>query len=1124
MNRMRPVLFLICLLLGLFLGLPGHATPLLLTDKESAQSVGPYLSHFEDISKKQTLTEILNSEQANRFKPLGSDIPNFGFSQTAHWLKFSLKNPSDQPMERLLELGHPNIDEIWFFQPDPAQQTYRRRLTGRAYPFHNRELPHRNFIFQLKLLAHSETTYYLRVRSTSAYYVPLQIYTPVAFALKERDIQLGFGFYYGLIFVMLFYNLVLWLATKERNYLYYVLTLLFLHGLFQLANNGLGYEYLWPWAVWWNNHCLGFFLGLSICITLHFSQSFLNTQRYIPKLHKVMNLFKWAGLILGLFNLTPEGSLPSNLSIAGNTPLAIVTVIGIWFIALWIHLQGNQTSRYFLIAWSSLLLGALITGFTAFGWLPSSFWTTEALQIGTGLEVILLSFALGDRLRRDQEEILEAQAQKLLQEQMAKQTQERLVHRLQKLDRLKDEFIANISHELRTPLNGIIGISESMIDGATGEMTPNQQYNLSLVVSSSRRLFHLVSDLIDFSQLKHHEIRLHLRPIWLKEVVDVILKLSQPLIGSKNLVLINEIAPDLPPIQADEDRLQQILHNLISNAIKFTDVGEIRVWAEATREYVEICVSDTGPGIPKSEHERIFESFEQADGSITREHSGSGLGLAITRQLVELHHGRIRLESQLDKGSRFFFLMPLASEQDHKASTHRRIPTQNLIENSFERLDTQSILNLQDTQYSHSDAAIEVPLEIADETTFHILIVDDEPVNLQVLVNMLSLQRYTLTRAASGKEALETLRQQSFDLVLLDVMMPHMSGYEVCEEIRLQYPANELPVVFLTARNQIGDLVQGFDTGANDYLTKPVSKNELLARIHTHIHLSKINHSYARFVPDQFLKYLGRESILDVQLGDQVQQEMTVMFSDIRNFTSLSEILTPKQNFDFINDYLSRISPIIRIHQGFIDKYLGDGVMSLFPHQAQDALDAAMEMLAELAIYNQERAEQDFRPIHIGIGLHTGMLMLGTIGESERMEGTVISDAVNTAARMEGLTKLYGTTVIISEATLKQLSEPDKYTLRYLGEVRVKGKNEHIKIYEVLEEELATDFNLKFRTLEDFESAVQAYFQLDLETALSGFKQVLEVHPEDRAALYYLERCERFLKQGLPEDISPSFV
>ncbi|MGE3728860.1 MAG: ATP-binding protein, partial [Candidatus Sericytochromatia bacterium] len=812
-----------------------------------------------------------------------------------------------------------------------------------------------------------------------------------------------------------------------------------------------------------------------------------------------------------IFNLTPDESFTSWLSVYWGSKIAITATLLIWISGFLAWRLGYQAARYFLIAWSSLVLGALVTGFTAYGLLPTSFWTTYALQIGTGIEVVLLSMALGDRLRMDQQKIMEAQAARLQQEKLAKQSQERMVERLKKLDRLKDEFIANISHELRTPLNGIIGISESMLDGATGEISREQKYNLSLVISSGRRLFHLVNDLIDFSQLKHKEIQLHLRPVWMREIVEVVLKLSKPLVGQKELKLINKVPEDAPPVMADEDRIQQILHNLISNAIKFTPAGKVEITAHTTRQHLEITVSDTGPGIDEAWHERIFESFEQADGSAIREHGGSGLGLAITRHLVELHGGRIRVDSAPGRGAHFHFLLPLAEDVQPQEV---RVPRIRLFPSTGELEEVKELVR-------QTRPLTELPSE---EAPFRILIVDDEPVNLQVLVNMLALQRYSVTKANSGKEALDAIENQTFDLILLDVMMPKMSGYEVCEAVRKQYPANSLPIVFLTAKNQVADLVQGFETGANDYLTKPVAKNELLARIKTHIHLSKINLSYARFVPDEFLKFLGHESILDVRLGDQSQQEMSVMFSDIRSFTSLSEQLSPKANFDFLNDYLNRISPIIRVHQGFIDKYIGDGIMALFPEEPQQAVDAAVDMLHEVTVFNLERQNRHELPIQIGIGLHTGLLMLGTIGEEQRMEGTVISDAVNTAARLEGLTKLYGSQLIISEQTRSKLSQPEKYSMRHLGWVRVKGKIQSISIFEIFDAGMVEDFTARFRSLDLFEQAVADYFNREIEAARAGFQATLDANPSDTAARYYLERCERFLSQGLPDDVSPVFV
>lgn len=1084
----------------------GSRTPL-----ESALQYWPQAPEQASFSAVQTAP----------FVPATRAALNPGFSTQSHWYRVDLSNPTDQAFDRVLVLAHPNIDEVWFFRP-VGERAYQKTVTGRSHPFSRREVAHRHFVFPVTLAPHSTQSYYFRLRSSAAFYVAAEAYAMPAFLNKERDAQLGFGFYYGLIFVMFFYNLVLWLSTRSKSYLYYVLTVFFLHGLFQLSSNGLAYEYLWPRAVWWNNHCMGFFLGVSVFWVLQFTQRFLKTQLHLPRLHLVFQGLKWTALLMAFFNLAPDGSVWSRLSIYLNIRVALVANGLIGGVALW--RWRDEQARSFLIAWSTLLLGGLVTGLAAFNLLPRNFWTVHALQMGTAIQVVLLSLALAERMRTGQMRVLVAEQARRREAQAAQEVQENLVQRLQKLDRLKDDFMANISHELRTPLNGIIGISESLMDGAAGPLAREQHKNLALVVASARRLFHLVSDLLDFSQIKHREIQLNLRAVGLREVVDGVLRLSEPLMGHKALHLDNQIPAETPAVWADEDRLQQILHNLVGNAIKFTAAGFVRVSCDLKADHVEIRVQDSGIGIDAAHQERIFEAFEQADGSITRSHSGTGLGLAITRQLLRLQQGDIWVSSQPGAGCTFVFTLPLAHPQ--AVSEGRPVNSGQALRQTARlraMLPGTQELELEALQRAEQLAALQLPA-IPEDRSFHILIVDDEPVNLQVLVNMLSLQNYTVTRADSGQAALAALEQQSFDLILLDVMMPHMSGYEVCAAIRERYPASALPVVFLTARSQTEDVVHGFETGANDYLSKPVAKNELLARIQTHIKLSKLNVSYARFVPDEFLRFLGYDSILDVKLGDQVQEEMTVMFADIRSFTSLSEQLTPKENFDFLNDYLSRISPVIRIHKGFIDKYIGDGIMALFPHRAQEALDAALEMFEELASYNVERQAVGYIPIQIGIGLHTGMLMLGTIGESERMEGTVISDAVNTAARMEGLTKLYGASIILSQHTLNELTEPEKYTLRYLGEVRVKGKQERTAIYEVLEPYLSPDYAARYRGLETFEAAVKAYFKRDLTQALEGFTQVLELNPQDTAARYYQERCQHFLQQGLPEDVSPTFV
>jgi len=409
---------------------------------------------------------------------------------------------------------------------------------------------------------------------------------------------------------------------------------------------------------------------------------------------------------------------------------------------------------------------------------------------------------------------------------------------LQRLDRLKDDFLANTSHELRTPLNGIIGIAGSLIDGATGQLPESTCWNLEMIVASGQRLSNLVNDILDFSKLRYKDIKLQLKPVAIREITEVVLALSRSLIGQKDLRLINNISSDLPSALADENRLQQIFYNLIGNAIKFTDNGIVEISAEVRGTNLAISVRDTGIGIQEDKIDRIFESFEQAEGSTDRIYGGSGLGLAVTKKLVELHGGEISVKSIIDVGSQFTFTIPMSDPvQESKQSSSILLEfTEQEHQNPTWHINQRSHLRLQVTPHVNL-AVTESSLE---QAKWHILIIDDEAINLQVMVNYLSLQNYTISQASSGPEALALLNGQfKPDLILLDVMMPIMTGYEVTKKIRSFWQLNQVPILLVTAKNQISDLVTGLEAGANDYLSKPFAKEELLARIKTHLHLQQ---------------------------------------------------------------------------------------------------------------------------------------------------------------------------------------------------------------------------------------------------------------------------------------------
>lgn len=304
--------------------------------------------------------------------------------------------------------------------------------------------------------------------------------------------------------------------------------------------------------------------------------------------------------------------------------------------------------------------------------------------------------------------------------------------------------------------------------------------------------------------------------------------------------------------------------------------------------------------------------------------------------------------------------------------------------------------------------------------------------------------------------------------------------------------------------DEIGNLTEGF--------------NDMSHRLQSYfLSLNEINKANARFVPRQFLEFLGKHSITDIELGDQVQKEMTILFSDIRDFTSLSEKMTPKENFDFINSYLGYMEPVIRMNNGFIDKFIGDSIMALFPENSSDAINSAIEMRIKLTEFNEIMGQFGKPAINSGIGIHTGMLMLGIIGGEGRMDGTVISDAVNLSSRIEGLTKIYGCSIVITEDTLISLNDPSNYHFRFLDVVKVKGKKEAVYVFEIIDGEPEPIKSLKINTKEDYNRAIQHYKKREFREAMGLWKKIAAVNPHDRVIGLYSDRCERFIATGVPE-------
>lgn len=399
---------------------------------------------------------------------------------------------------------------------------------------------------------------------------------------------------------------------------------------------------------------------------------------------------------------------------------------------------------------------------------------------------------------------------------------------LQKGDKIKDQFLANTSHELRTPLHGIINIAHNVITREKNRLDERSLEDMELLITIGRRMSHLLGDLLDVVRLKEHRIELRQGPLSIQSVVPGVIAMLQFMAERKPVCLHMEIPESFPQVMADEERLVQILYNLLHNALKHTEEGTISVSAEIREGHALIHVTDTGIGMDEDTRMRIFLPYEQGSYGIS-DGQGIGLGLNICKELVELHGGALTVRSELGKGSVFSFDLPLADETACQAQSQLPLIWEQAAE-MMEDAPSGFLLPRQGMGDAEALATAEMA-PLLKEGRATILAVDDDPVNLDVLVSILSTEPYDITTAGSGQEAMELLGTRQWDLLITDVMMPNMSGYELTQKVREQFSMSELPVLLLTARSQPPDIYTGFASGANDYVTKPVDAVELKYRI-----------------------------------------------------------------------------------------------------------------------------------------------------------------------------------------------------------------------------------------------------------------------------------------------------
>ncbi len=495
------------------------------------------------------------------------------------------------------------------------------------------------------------------------------------------------------------------------------------------------------------------------------------------------------GCGVGVMTLAVAASYGLALRLATYLALLFTVVIFIAGVLAW--LRGMRVARYFIIAWSAFLAGGVINTMMVLGYLPNMFLTMYASQIGSALEVALLSLALADRINAMKEE-----RARILQEASVKL--EAFNQELANSNRLKDEFLATVTHELRTPMNGVIGSLELMqMLNLDGELAHYQR----TAAGSARDMMRMVNDILTLTELQAGRLYPRRELFSLRGLFDGLRAQYAPRAAEKGLRFILELDESLPDtLEGDAAKLTQSLHCLLDNAFKFTLYGEVRVRVSRAGSADEtlplrIEVIDSGVGFTTPADGKLYQRFHQLDGSMTREYGGLGIGLAICRQLVDLLGGDLSHESQPGQGSCFRLELPLA------------MPVQRAVTSPMPP--------------RVSGPALREPEQCC------VLIVEDNAINQLVTRGMLLKMGYQVRTADNGAQALDVLRNEKIDAVLLDCQMPVMDGFATCRALRNLPGCQTLPVLAITAHSHSGDRERCLAAGMSDYLAKPMKFEQL---------------------------------------------------------------------------------------------------------------------------------------------------------------------------------------------------------------------------------------------------------------------------------------------------------
>ncbi|MBW4557379.1 MAG: response regulator [Trichormus sp. ATA11-4-KO1] len=654
--------------------------------------------------------------------------------------------------------------------------------------------------------------------------------------------------------------------------------------------------------------------------------------------------------------------------------------------------------------------------------------------------------------------------------------------RLLQLDKQKTEFFQNISHEFRTPITLIQGPLESAV--SAGEGLSHEQSAIAL--RNSRRLLRLVNQLLDLQRLDAGRMQPSFRPCDLVEFVNQIVESFRPYCEKKGLQLVTEMG-ECPTVYLDMEKFDKVVYNLLSNAMKFTpEGGTISVKLQSEENHCRLQVQDTGIGIVQEQIPQLFERFRQAEGSENRSYEGSGLGLALVKELVELHGGKVTVDSIYGQGTTF--TLWLVTGNSH-------LPIEQVLETSIELNTSRATVELADlelvepntdniediiknsgTQHSgNTQHGLNAPLPLTALSTQHsILVVDDNPDLRTYVSDILRRNGYQVHTARNGYEGFGKAQDIAPSLIVTDLMMPLVTGLEMIQMIRNEEKLQGTPIVLLTAKVDEETRIESTEHGADAYLAKPFNDRELLAEVRNLLALKanerrvvELNTYLTESVLKRFLPTVLVQKAAAGTLTLDLRPEprlITVLFSDIVGFTQLANTLRSRRVAELLNEYLEAMTKVVFDNGGTVDKFMGDAILALYGapeeltpnEQVRRAISTARAMQRSLAQLNQRWQDQGIFESHghsgvqFRCGIHQGTAVVGMFGSAKRADYTAIGPSVNIAARLQSAA--VPGTILVSAAVADYLQDEE---ITKGSPLKLKGVDETVLTFAVTPELMA---------------------------------------------------------------------